>query len=97
MLVHSVKRGLEHEVSGETVREVLQVLFVQEPGLRTHLVDERGEIRPHVSIFVNGAQVDMASSVPADADIRVLHAVSGGTGLSTGDVEDRRHLIVGQA
>ncbi len=83
MLTHSVKNGLEHEVGGETVREVLNSLFEREPGLRTHLVDEKGEIRPHVSVFVDGLQARLGTSVPERADIRVLHAVSGGAGLNS--------------
>lgn len=80
MLAHSAKGGLEHEVDGGTVREVLDSLFDREPGLRNHLVDERGEIRPHVSVFVDGLQAQMGTSVPDRADVRVLHAVSGGAG-----------------
>lgn len=76
--MHSVKGGLEHEVMGETVREALDSLFEKEPGLRTHLVDEKGEIRPHVSVFVDGVQAKLETPIRRGADLRVLHAVSGG-------------------
>lgn len=76
--MHSVKDGLEHEVTGETVREALDSLFAKEPGLRTHLVDEKGEIRPHVSVFVDGVQAKLETPIRKEAELRVLHAVSGG-------------------
>ena len=76
--MHSVKDGLEHEVTGGTVREALDSLLAKEPGLRTHLLDEQGEIRPHVSIFVDGVQAKLDTPIRMGADIRVLHAVSGG-------------------
>lgn len=78
MLSHSVRSGLDQQVAGETVREAISALFAKEPGLRTHLVDEQGEIRPHVSVFVDGVQASMDTPVRPGADIRVLHAVSGG-------------------
>lgn len=78
MLSHSVRGGLNHNVGGETVRDAIESLFEQEPGLRTHLVDEQGELRPHVSVFVDGIQADLSTPVPEGADMRVLHAVSGG-------------------
>lgn len=78
MLSHSVRGGLDHDVAGETVREAISALFANEPGLRAHLVDEQGEIRPHVSVFVDGIQANLDTPVRQGADIRVLHAVSGG-------------------
>lgn len=79
MLLQSVKQGgLEFEVQGSTLGEALGDLFVKEPGLRNHLVDEEGSIRPHVSIFVDGHQATLGTPLAAGADIRVLHAVSGG-------------------
>lgn len=78
MLIHAVKTGLILEVTGSTVRDALDDLFSSEPGLRHHLVDEGGSIRPHVSVFVDGSQASLDTPVPETADIRVLHAVSGG-------------------
>ncbi len=78
MLTDAVKTGLTHQVGGSTIREVLDHLFEEEPGLRSHLVDEKGAIRAHVSVFVDGSQASLDSRVGHDASIRVLHAVSGG-------------------
>jgi hypothetical protein len=60
-----------HEASGSTLGEVLEDLFDSAPGLRQHLLDEDGRIRPHVLVFVD-------TPVGRDADVQVLQAVSGG-------------------
>jgi molybdopterin converting factor small subunit len=73
-----VKAGLRHEVEGQTLREVLDSLFGEEPGLKSHLLDESGRIRPHVLIFVDSARADLDTPVEAHAEIQVLQAVSGG-------------------
>ena len=78
LLTHSVKAGLVHEVGGSTLEEALNELFLAEPGVRTHLIDEQGEIRPHVSVFVDGRHASLDTPVGPSAEIRVLQAVSGG-------------------
>jgi hypothetical protein len=94
MLGHAVSAGLEFEVEGSTVREALADLFEKEPGLRSHLVDEQGEIRPHVSVFVDGMQGSLETTVTHRASVRILHAVSGGSPVqaSAGDVQDRSYF-----
>jgi hypothetical protein len=69
---------LRHTVAGDNVEMVLNDLFGQEPGLRFHLLDETGGIRPHVSVFVDGRQANLATSVADGAEVYVLQAVSGG-------------------
>ncbi|MFZ0012765.1 MAG: MoaD/ThiS family protein [Acidimicrobiia bacterium] len=66
------------QVDGDTVESSLSDLFRREPGLRNHLLDESGAIRPHVSIFVDGSQAALDTDVRDGSEIRVLHAVSGG-------------------
>jgi sulfur-carrier protein len=67
-----------HQVAGATVAEALDDLFSSLPGLRNHVLDERGSVRPHVSLFVDGQQADLDTAIGSDAQIRILHAVSGG-------------------
>lgn len=78
MLTHSVRGGLVHQVSGGSVRDALDDLIRMEPGLGGHLLDEAGEIRPHVSLFVDGLQAGLDTPLRDGANIRILHAVSGG-------------------
>ena len=78
LLSDAVKSGVDQELTGGTVDEVLADLFRREPGVRNHIIDETGSIRPHVSVFVDGRQADLTSPVGPDSRLRVLHAVSGG-------------------
>ena len=49
------------------------------PGLRFRIVDEQGRIRPHIRLFVDGAQArDLAAPLPAGAELMIVGALSGG-------------------
>lgn len=67
-----------HLADGDTVAEILESLFTASPGLRHHLLDEGGRIRPHVLVFVDTERADLETPVRPDAEIQVLQAVSGG-------------------
>lgn len=79
MLSETVKTASTHMVDGSTVSEALNDLFAHVPGLRFHIVDETGAVRPHVSVFVDGSQADLDTELGENSYIRVLHAVSGGS------------------
>jgi hypothetical protein len=78
MLAHAANTELSHEVDGTSVEEVLGSLFTLHPGLRGHIVDEGGAVRPHVSVFVDGAQATVESVVNNGSEVRIIQAVSGG-------------------
>lgn len=78
MLADAANVETRHEVEGDTVASALESLFVVKPGLRNHVLDEKGAIRPHVSVFVSGFQSDLDAEVPEEAEIRIINAVSGG-------------------
>jgi hypothetical protein len=78
VLTHAVTTGARHETEGSTLGEVLTNLFADEPGLRNHLLDETGAIRPHVLIFVDSMRADLATPVGPSSQVQVLQAVSGG-------------------
>ena len=65
-----------------TVRDALTALAVQWPGVTERVLDERGEIRPHVNIFVETESVRFLRGLDtplAERDtITILPAVSGG-------------------
>ncbi|MBE0697845.1 MAG: MoaD/ThiS family protein, partial [Anaerolineaceae bacterium] len=42
---------------GTPVREAVDALLIQLPGLRPHWLDKAGELYPHVHIFINGQDV----------------------------------------
>lgn len=75
------------DVAGTTVGEVVDGLLARHPGLRPHLFDETGRLRPHVLCFVDGRASRLEDpSAPAGSEVRFLQAVSGGTDTS----RDRR-------
>ncbi|MDQ5807377.1 MAG: MoaD/ThiS family protein [Actinomycetota bacterium] len=68
----------EHELDGATVAEVLRALERAHPALAGWVLDERGRIRPHINVFVDGERGDEGTAVPAGAPVDVLPAISGG-------------------
>lgn len=70
------------DVDGATVREALQAAFAHYPTVEGYLLDESGALRPHVTVFVDGAVVRdrsrLSDRVAAAARIDVLQALSGG-------------------
>jgi DNA-3-methyladenine glycosylase I len=75
-----------HEVrvddEAATLRDALALLWAECPGARDRVLNERGEIRPHVNVFVDGTNVRHAGGlggpVPRGAEIVIVPAVSGG-------------------
>jgi molybdopterin synthase sulfur carrier subunit len=70
------------KVQGNTVREVLDEVFADNPRLRGYVVDEQGACRQHIVIFVDGQavrdRVHFSDAVAADAEVYVFQALSGG-------------------
>ena len=69
----------EVAASGATLDGVLRDLDRQFAGIRFRMIDEQERIRPHIKLFVNGAQqraLDVA--VQHDDEIIVIAALSGG-------------------
>jgi molybdopterin converting factor small subunit len=69
-------------VSPRTVREALEALWQLHPGLRDRVVDEQGEVRQHINIFVGNDAIRFAdglgTAVPDGEEIMIVPAVSGG-------------------
>jgi sulfur-carrier protein len=65
-----------------TVRDVLDCLHGMHPGISERVLNERGEVRQHVNVFVNGENVRLGrgldTTVEAKSEIWILPAVSGG-------------------
>ena len=68
----------DHPIEGATVVEVLRELERSRPALGGWILDERGKIRRHINVFVNGEQEREESTVSSDDRIDVLPAISGG-------------------
>jgi len=68
----------EHRVEGATVVELLGELERLHPPVTGWVLDERGRIRRHINVFVNGERGGEATAVDAEDRIDVLPAISGG-------------------
>ncbi|HET9742207.1 MAG TPA: MoaD/ThiS family protein [Terriglobales bacterium] len=73
---------IEIELSPGTVREALAGLSSICPGILDRILTEQGELREHVNVFVGNEEVrylkGLATPVPANAEITIVQAVSGG-------------------
>ena len=65
-----------------TVREVLDVVFADNPRARSYVLDDQGALRKHMVIFIDGDAIRdrhaLSDSIGADADLYVMQALSGG-------------------
>jgi sulfur-carrier protein len=70
------------DVPAATVAQALDAVFADNPRLRGYVVDERGQLRKHVTIFVGDAPIrdrqGLSDPVDAGTEIFVLQALSGG-------------------
>jgi hypothetical protein len=66
------------EMPGDTVGCALGALFENEPRLRGYVLDDQGEVRRHVAIFVAGERCGLARTIGPEDHIYVLQALSGG-------------------
>ena len=69
----------EHPLEAATVSELLRELERAEPAMTGWILDERGRIRRHINVFVNGEYGGEDTAVAADDRVDVLPAISGGT------------------
>lgn len=69
-------------VAGETVGEVLAAVFEANPRLRGYVLDDRGAVRKHMNVFVDGEMIadreQLTDPVGSDAEVYVMQALSGG-------------------
>jgi sulfur-carrier protein len=68
----------DHPVDGGTVVELLRELERAHPAVSGWILDERGLIRRHINVFVNGECGSEETPVGPDDRIDVLPAISGG-------------------
>ena len=68
----------EHELEGTTVVELLAALELRHPDMSGWILDERGLIRRHINVFVNGERGAEATEVQPQDRVEVLPAITGG-------------------
>jgi molybdopterin converting factor small subunit len=70
--------GPEQALPGATVGDVLVALEEANPAIKGWVLDERGILRPHINVFVNGEQEAQDTIVGDEDRVDVLPALSGG-------------------
>jgi sulfur-carrier protein len=68
----------ELTIEGGTVTEVLKALEEEHSGLDGWILDERGVLRRHINVFVNGEPAEPDTAVEEKDKIEILPAISGG-------------------
>ena len=76
------RREITLDTSVPTVGKALTELWRLHIGLRDRVVNEQGQVRPHVNIFVNNENIRdqqaLETPVADGAEVTILPAVSGG-------------------
>ena len=68
----------EHELEGSNVVELLRALEFRHPDTSGWILDERGRIRRHINVYVNGERGNETTAVQSGDRIEVLPAITGG-------------------
>lgn len=70
------------DIDAENVADLVAALERAHPGLASYLVDERGRLRQHVNVFVDGRvvrdRVGLRDALDARSQVYVAQALSGG-------------------
>ena len=70
------------DAEGATLREIIESMESQFPGIKARICDDEGNLRNFVNVFVNGEDVrfmDGVDSSTSDGDeISIVPAVAGG-------------------
>jgi sulfur-carrier protein len=72
----------ESAVTGRTLGAALDEVFAAHPQVRDYIVDEQGELRKHVVVFIDGQRAQdrrgLTDRVGEASEIHVLQALTGG-------------------
>lgn len=70
------------EACGGTVGTALDAVFAARPQVRGYVLDDRGKLRKHVCVFVEGTRLNNADAlgqaIGPQATLHVMQALSGG-------------------
>ncbi|HZD02311.1 MAG TPA: ubiquitin-like small modifier protein 1 [Actinomycetes bacterium] len=76
------RRLVDLALPGTTVGELLHELRGPYPGVHQRVMDERGSLRPHVNVLVNGESIrylaGLATCLDEGDEVWLLPAISGG-------------------
>jgi molybdopterin synthase sulfur carrier subunit len=70
------------ELEGKTLSDILAQMEVRFPGIKERLMDESGELRHFVNIYVNGEDVQflqgLKTAIKTGDEVSIVPAVAGG-------------------
>ena len=70
------------DINAKTIEETVQELTLNFPDLKKHLLDEKGQIRSFINIFVGDNDIrdlqQEKTSVKSDSLISIVPAIAGG-------------------
>ena len=67
---------------GISLQEIFKEIESNYPGLCSYMLDERGSLRRHVNIFIDGKMISdrtqLSDSFSSNSEIYIMQALSGG-------------------
>jgi len=70
------------QVTAATLGEALHAAFRAAPLMQSYVLDEQGDVRKHVAVFINNQLIarrnDLSVPLAADDVVTVIQALSGG-------------------
>ena len=67
------------ETRGATLREMIDALEQAYPGFKFRIVNEQGQLREHINLFINQRIApDLDAAIQPHDEIRIILAISGG-------------------
>lgn len=70
------------EGQGNSLRSVLDYVLIQQPELKSYILDDQNRLRQHVAVFLDGEPIqdreNLSDPVDNDSEVFVLQALSGG-------------------
>ena len=73
----------EVEAQGTTLADLIEDLESRHPGVKERIMDEAGEIRRFVNVYMNDEDVrfldGLATEIPDQAKVSIIPAVAGGS------------------
>ncbi len=67
------------ETRGATLRAMMDALEENFPGFKFRIVNEQGQLREHIKLFINQRVApDLDAAIQPHDEIRIIFAISGG-------------------
>lgn len=66
----------------ESIKELIEALESRYPGLASYLIEEKGNLRAHVNIFIGSElikdRVGLSDVIRPEDEVYIMQAISGG-------------------